>query len=99
MAPASALPATPSASTLSGPKKRIAVATFDGAGGSDVGGGLSSQLTAELLKTGRFVVLERADLATVLREQELAPSTSSPAPARLRAPVASREPSSSSAAP
>jgi curli biogenesis system outer membrane secretion channel CsgG len=69
-APSRSGPTAP-APLSSGPKKRIAVATFDGAGGSDVGGGLSSQLTAELLKTGRFVVLERADLASVLREQEL----------------------------
>jgi len=62
-----------------GPKKRIAVAKFDAIGafiaqygGYDLGGGLAAQLATELVKTGRFIVVERIDLAGVLREQELA---------------------------
>ncbi len=61
-----------------GPKKRVAVAKFDahGAfvaayGGWDIGGGLAAQLATELMRTGRFIVLERAELASVLREQEM----------------------------
>jgi curli biogenesis system outer membrane secretion channel CsgG len=61
-----------------GPKNRIAVAKFDanGAflsvyGGWDVGGGLAAQLTTALVKSGNFIVIERAELATILREQEL----------------------------
>jgi len=63
---------------LIGPKKRIAVAKFDAVGsfvaqyGSwDVGGGLSAQLEDALQETGRFIVVERAELAALLREQEL----------------------------
>jgi len=62
-----------------GPKKRIAVAKFDAIGafiaqygGYDLGGGLAAQLATELVKTGRFIVVERIALAGVLREQELA---------------------------
>jgi len=61
-----------------GPKKTIAVAKFDahGAfvakyGGWDVGGGLSAMLVGELLKTNRFIVVERAELDAILKEQEL----------------------------
>lgn len=63
----------------SGPKKRIAVAKFDAAGnfvgvygGWDIGGGLAAQLTTALVNSGRFIVVERAELASVLREQEMA---------------------------
>jgi curli biogenesis system outer membrane secretion channel CsgG len=62
----------------SGPKKRVAVTKFDAIGsfvaqngGSDIGGGLAAQLITELADTGRFIVLERADLPSALREQEL----------------------------
>lgn len=62
-----------------GPKKTVAVARFDanGAflaryGGYDLGGGLAAQLASELERSGRFVVVERAELGSVLREQELA---------------------------
>jgi len=61
-----------------GPKKRIAVAKFDAVGsftaqygGWDIGGGLAAQLTTALVNSGRFIVVERADLANVLREQEM----------------------------
>jgi curli biogenesis system outer membrane secretion channel CsgG len=63
---------------FAGPKKRVAVSKFDAVGafvaqngGSDIGGGLAAQLVTELTNTGRFIVLERADLPSVMREQEL----------------------------
>ena len=63
---------------LVGPRKRIAVAKFDAIGSfvakygtADIGGGLSAQLATALTDTGRFVVLERAELTSVLREQEM----------------------------
>lgn len=62
-----------------GPKKRIAVAKFDAAGafmahygGWDIGGGLAAQLTTALVNSGHFIVVERAELTPVLREQEMA---------------------------
>ena len=62
-----------------GPRKRISIAKFDANGafvtvyGSwDIGGGLAAQLTTALVESGRFIVVERPDLAVVLREQELA---------------------------
>jgi curli biogenesis system outer membrane secretion channel CsgG len=61
-----------------GPRKLIAVSRFDanGAfvahyGGWDIGGGLAAQLISELTRTGRFIVIERADLGASLREQQL----------------------------
>jgi curli biogenesis system outer membrane secretion channel CsgG len=59
------------------PKKRIAVLKFDAggaaaqAGGVDLGSGLAAQLTTALVNSGRFIVVERPELAAVLREQEL----------------------------
>lgn len=62
-----------------GPKKTIAVAKFDAVGsfvgrygGWDIGGGLAAMLTAELARTNRFVVVERGDLDTLLREKQMA---------------------------
>jgi curli biogenesis system outer membrane secretion channel CsgG len=62
-----------------GPKKTIAVTKFDAHGafvakyGSwDIGGGLSAMLVTELVKTKRFIVVDRADLDAVLREQQMA---------------------------
>jgi curli biogenesis system outer membrane secretion channel CsgG len=62
-----------------GPKKRIAVARFDASGvitnqypGWNIGDGLAAQLTTALLNSGRFIVVERNELAGVLREQEMA---------------------------
>lgn len=64
---------------LTGPKKRIAVAKFDAAGsfmahygGWDIGGGLAAQLTTALVNSGHFIVVERAELTPVLREQDMA---------------------------
>ena len=62
-----------------GPKTRIAVARFEASPaltnsykGWDVGGDLAAQLATELVKTGRFIVVERALLGDILREGELA---------------------------
>jgi curli biogenesis system outer membrane secretion channel CsgG len=59
-------------------KKRIAVAKFDAVGayaayftGVDIGGGMSAQLTTALVESGRFVVVERAVLGEIQREQQL----------------------------
>lgn len=64
---------------LTGPKKRIAVGRFDAAGAFiaqygmwDIGGGLAAQLTTALVNSGYFIVVERAELSSVLREQEMA---------------------------
>jgi curli biogenesis system outer membrane secretion channel CsgG len=78
-------PATPNATAARapesaaavGPKKRIAVLKFDAgsasaqAAGADLGSGLAAQLTTALVNSGQYIVVERAELASVLREQEL----------------------------
>ncbi len=76
-APAPAKPA-PAPAPYPGVKKRIAVAKFDAVGASaahftgwDIGGGLAAQLTTALVESGRFVVVERAVLSEILREQQL----------------------------
>lgn len=67
----------PSAPAAAGPKKRIAVLKFDvgaanaSAAGADLGSGLAAQLTTALVNSGQYIVVERAELASVLREQEL----------------------------
>ena len=60
------------------PRKRIAVSKFDAVGSFvsqygnwEIGGGLAAQLTTALVESGRFIVVERAELASVLREQEM----------------------------
>ncbi len=65
-----------SAASYTGPKKRIAVTKFDnkvrGTYGSwNLGEGMADQLATALIKTGRFVVVERQALQEVLGEQEL----------------------------
>jgi curli biogenesis system outer membrane secretion channel CsgG len=62
-----------------GPRKTIAVSRFDAVGsfvgeygGWDIGGGLAAMLVAELVRTNRFVVVERAELDMLLREQQMA---------------------------
>lgn len=62
-----------------GPKKRVAVIRFENIGKFaqqygdwDVGGGLAAQLTTALIESGHFIVVERAALGDVLREQEMA---------------------------
>ncbi len=59
-----------------GPKKRIAVTKFEnkvkGTYGSwNIGEGMADQLATALIKSGRFVVIERQALSEVLGEQEL----------------------------
>ena len=61
-----------------GPKKRVAVVRFESVGKFtqkygdwDIGGGLAAQLTTALIDSGAFVVVERAALGDVLREQEM----------------------------
>ncbi len=63
---------------ISGPKRTVAVGKFDAIGAFtakygewDIGGGLAAMLTTALAESGRFVVVERANLAQVLGEQEL----------------------------
>ncbi len=64
-----------------GTKVRVAVARFGATdrfaqmyGGWDIGGGLSAQLVTELIDTGQVIVVERAILSQILREQELSDS-------------------------
>ncbi|MBI2156187.1 MAG: hypothetical protein HYU26_04650 [Candidatus Rokubacteria bacterium] len=61
-----------------GPKKRLAVIKFENVGRFaqaygdwDIGGGLAAQLTTALIDSGHFIVVERAALGDVLREQEM----------------------------
>jgi curli biogenesis system outer membrane secretion channel CsgG len=63
---------------LVGPKRSIVVdkfdtlSTFTAAYGTwDVGGGLSAMLTTALDESGRFVILERANLDRVIGEQQI----------------------------
>jgi curli biogenesis system outer membrane secretion channel CsgG len=60
----------------SGPKTTLAIIGFEnkskGAYGSwDIGEGLAEMLSTELLKTNRFILIERQALQEILREQEL----------------------------
>jgi curli biogenesis system outer membrane secretion channel CsgG len=83
MAQTPAMPGAPSAvppaasQPAMGPKKRIAVLKFDAGslatqyGGADIGNGLAAELTTALLNSGQFIVIERAELANILREQEM----------------------------
>lgn len=62
-----------------GPKKRIAVTSFENKvtgvyGNWKLGDSFSEMLTTELVKSGRFVVIERQALKDVLGEQELGQS-------------------------
>lgn len=65
-----------SASSANGVKKRIAVTKFDNKvqgvyGNRALGEGFAEMLITELIKTGRFIVVERQALGDVLGEQEL----------------------------
>src|SRR5579862_8878343 len=67
-------PATPP--PLIGPKPTIAVGVIEATGGYgdtnwDVGNGLRSMLTKSLEDSGRFIVVERANLDQVLNEKQL----------------------------
>lgn len=60
----------------SGPRKRVAVTKFDNKvkgvyGNQNLGEGMSEMLVTELIKTNRFVVVERQALQDILGEQEL----------------------------
>jgi len=70
------LPPEPVYPPYTGPKKRIAVTKFDsrvtGVYGSwNLGDGFAEMLTTELMKTGRFIVVERQALRDIVGEQEL----------------------------
>ena len=63
---------------ISGPKRTISVGKFDAIGAFtakygqwDIGGGLSAMMTSALVESGRFIVVERANLQQVLSEKEL----------------------------
>lgn len=63
---------------ISGPKRTIAVGKFGAIGAFtakygnwDIGGGLSAMMTTALVESGRFIVVERANLQQVLSEKEL----------------------------
>src|SRR5262245_5971941 len=59
------------------PKKRVAVTAFENEARNvpsemgDLGGGMTEKLTAALIATDKFVVLERQALDDVLKEQNL----------------------------
>ncbi len=77
-----ALPFGPAGAAVSGAKKTIAVAKFDGHGAfinkyggwDQVGGGLAAMLVTELDRSGHFNVVDRGDLDSVLREQQYSES-------------------------
>lgn len=62
----------------SGPKKTIAVARFQNTSGINsyltLGDDFAAQLNDALIQSGRFIVLSRQDLGSVLTEQDLAES-------------------------
>jgi curli biogenesis system outer membrane secretion channel CsgG len=54
------------------PKKRIAVSTFgDGSGHHGCGAGVSDMLATALVKTKKFIVVERKEIDKVIEEQKL----------------------------
>jgi curli biogenesis system outer membrane secretion channel CsgG len=64
--------------SIPGPKRTVAVSRFASKsdfnlhyGLTDVGGGLSAMLTAALVESGQFLVVERETLSDVLAEQSL----------------------------
>jgi curli biogenesis system outer membrane secretion channel CsgG len=55
-----------------GLKKRIAVMTFeDKSGNGQIGSGMADKLTTALVKSGKYIVLERQEIQKVLEEQAL----------------------------
>lgn len=63
---------------LKGPKRTVSVGKFDAIGSFvqkygnwDIGGGVSAMLVTALKESGRFIVMERANLSQVLNEQEM----------------------------
>ncbi len=69
-------PVEPVYSPYYGPKKRVAVTKFENKvtgvyGNWKLGEGFAEMLTTELMKTGRFIVVERQALQDIVGEQEL----------------------------
>lgn len=70
------------AESYNGPKARIAVARFENKTAASqrnwyspsIGDGMADMLTTALVNSGRYIVLERANLDTVLNEQDLGAS-------------------------
>lgn len=69
------------AEAYNGPKARIAVARFDNKSADSlnwyspqIGDGMADMLTTALVNSGRYIVLERQNLDTVLDEQDLGAS-------------------------
>ena len=63
---------------IEGPKRVVSVGKFDAIGAFeqqygdwDVGGGVSAMMTTALVESGRFIVLERANVNQVLAEQQM----------------------------
>ena len=57
-----------------GLKKRVAVMDFEdktGHGGWHIGSGMADMLTTALVKSGKFMVIERQQLAKIMQEQSL----------------------------
>jgi curli biogenesis system outer membrane secretion channel CsgG len=76
--PATLQAAQPVYPPFDGLKKRLAVLKFENKVKTPIpdqswkiGEGLTEMLTSELFKTGRFIMVERAALADIVREQEL----------------------------
>ncbi|OGW45576.1 MAG: hypothetical protein A2Y66_04090 [Nitrospirae bacterium RBG_13_41_22] len=74
--PATPQPVEPVYQPYYGPKKRIAVTKFENKvrgvyGNWSLGEGFGEMLTTELMKTGRFIVVERQALQDIVGEQEL----------------------------
>jgi curli biogenesis system outer membrane secretion channel CsgG len=76
--PAALQPAQPAYPPFDGLKKRLAVIRFENKvktpipdASWKIGEGLTEMLTSELFKTGRFIMVERAALADIVKEQEL----------------------------
>lgn len=73
---AGAMPLPP----YSGPKARIAVASFDvkaAKAGNEIGSGLREMLVTALVNSSRFSIFERQELSALMKEQELAVSGAS----------------------
>jgi curli biogenesis system outer membrane secretion channel CsgG len=69
-------PAAPPLPALVGPKPTLAVGVIEASGGYgdtnwDVGNGLRSMLTKALEDSGRFIVVERANLDQVINEKQM----------------------------
>ena len=95
-AKSAAIPADAPMPTIRGPRRSIAVGTFDAIGGYvarygdwNPGGGVEAMMTHALMESGVFDVVERAQMADVLTEQELraeglTAGEEGPTPGRLR---------------